>query len=124
MSGGNGRWTSETWTTQTINGVTQTKCIRKDSEVGIVLQSARILLTILKGNESVVYKLPDGTTRRTLNGVEQTAGSEPRAIEHVPRDHGYSAPQGPPPAYEGTVYPPPGQPQSSQPYREARSTGA
>ncbi|KIM68123.1 hypothetical protein SCLCIDRAFT_1209521 [Scleroderma citrinum Foug A] len=107
MSGGNGRWTSETWTTQTINGVTQTKCIRKDSE----------------GNESVIYKLPDGTVRRTLNGIEQTAGSEPRAIEHVPRDHGYSAPQGPPPPYEGTVYPPPGQPHSSQPYRDPHSSG-
>lgn len=34
-TGGNGRWTSEVWTTQTIDGVTQTKCVRKDSEVWI-----------------------------------------------------------------------------------------
>lgn len=74
---------------------------------------------ISKGNESVTYKLPDGTVRRTLNGVDQTgAGNTPRAIEHKPRDHGYPAPQGPPPPYDGPVYP---QPHSSQSHRDPRS---
>ncbi|KAL4062482.1 hypothetical protein V8B97DRAFT_1869842 [Scleroderma yunnanense] len=107
ISGGNGRWTSETWTTQTINGVTQSKCVRTDSE----------------GNESVIYKLPDGTVRRAVNGVEQPAGNEPRAIEQAPRAYDYAPPQGPPPPYEGAVYPPPGQPHASQPYRDPHSSG-
>lgn len=35
-TGGTGRrWVSESWTTSMVNGVTHTKCVRKDSEVSI-----------------------------------------------------------------------------------------
>ena len=33
--GTGGRWASESWTSSTVNGVSHTKCVRKDSEVGI-----------------------------------------------------------------------------------------
>lgn len=33
--GSGGRWVSESWTSSNVNGVTHTKCVRKDSEVGI-----------------------------------------------------------------------------------------
>lgn len=33
--GSGGRWVSESWTSSNINGVTHTKCVRRDSEVGI-----------------------------------------------------------------------------------------
>ncbi|KAG6335063.1 hypothetical protein ID866_4023 [Astraeus odoratus] len=107
LSGGNGRWTSESWTTQTVNGVTQTKCVRRDSE----------------GNESVLYKLPDGTVRHTVNGIEQPAGNEARTIEHVPRqdDRVVSQTLPPPPPYEAVVGMPSVQPHTPQPQRDGRS---
>ncbi|KAI5995664.1 hypothetical protein EDD15DRAFT_2195613 [Pisolithus albus] len=105
LSGGNGRWTSESWTTQTINGVTQTKCVRKDSE----------------GNEHILYKLPDGTVRRTVNGIEQPSGDDRRAIQSPPaRDGTFSQP---PPPYEVAVNaPPPVQPRGSHTTRDPRSS--
>ncbi|KAI6149706.1 hypothetical protein BKA82DRAFT_998016 [Pisolithus tinctorius] len=109
LSGGNGRWTSESWTTQTINGVTQTKCVRRDSE----------------GNEHVLYKLPDGTVRRTVNGIEQTSGDDRRAIDYTPsRNDPYSQPPPPPPPppYEAAVAAPPAQPRGPYSSRDPRSS--
>ncbi|KAI6038082.1 hypothetical protein EDC04DRAFT_3026346 [Pisolithus marmoratus] len=104
LSGGNGRWTSETWTTQTINGVTQTKCIRRDSE----------------GNENVLYKLPDGTVRRTMNGIEQPPVDDRRAIEHPStRNDAFSQP---PPPYEAAAGAPPVQPRAAYSSRDPRSS--
>lgn len=34
-AGSGGGWVSESWTSSTVNGVTHTKCVRKDSQVGI-----------------------------------------------------------------------------------------
>ncbi|KAI6164459.1 DnaJ domain-containing protein [Pisolithus thermaeus] len=104
LSGGNGRWTSETWTTQTINGVTQTKCVRKDSE----------------GNEHVIFKLPDGTVRRMVNGIEQPSGNDRQAIEYPSaRDSTYAQP---PPPYEAAAGAPPVQPRASHSPRDPRSS--
>ena len=40
-NGGNGgRWVSESWSSSTVNGVTHTKCVRKDSEVSIAFPTS------------------------------------------------------------------------------------
>ncbi|KIL00757.1 hypothetical protein PAXRUDRAFT_821339 [Paxillus rubicundulus Ve08.2h10] len=106
-SGSGGRpakWVSESWTTSTVNGVTNTKCVRRDSE----------------GNEHVKYKLPDGTERYTINGIEQLASQPPRALPPsgtsaphpaLPRHHPH--PTSIPPQTSDRVIPPP------PPYSEA-----
>ncbi|KAH0836588.1 hypothetical protein J3R83DRAFT_8288 [Lanmaoa asiatica] len=92
--GSGGRWVSESWTSSSINGMTHTKCVRKDSD----------------GNEHVTYRFPDGTERRTINGVEQSTSQPPRALLT-----GAPPPPAPPVSYPtqvATMPPPP-------PYSEA-----
>ncbi|KAG8220874.1 hypothetical protein J3R82DRAFT_2371 [Butyriboletus roseoflavus] len=88
--GSGGRWVSESWTSSNVNGVTHTKCVRKDSE----------------GNEHITYRFPDGTERRTINGVEQSTSQLQRALPP-------SAPPAPHPTHAVTIPPPP------PPYSEA-----
>ncbi|KAG9312911.1 hypothetical protein JVU11DRAFT_6344 [Chiua virens] len=90
--GNGGRWASESWSSSTVNGVTHTKCVRRDSE----------------GNEHVTHRYPDGTERRTINGIEQSASQPQRALPP-------SAPPAPPVSYPtraDSMPPPP-------PYSEA-----
>ncbi|KAF8845202.1 DnaJ-domain-containing protein [Paxillus ammoniavirescens] len=108
-SGNGGRavkWVSESWTTSSVNGVTQTKCVRRDSE----------------GNEHVKYKLPDGTERYLVNGIEQPASQPPRALlpsgTNAPRPappshYPHPTTSVPPPQTSDRVIPPP------PPYSEA-----
>ncbi|KAH7890700.1 hypothetical protein F5I97DRAFT_1800216 [Phlebopus sp. FC_14] len=77
-SGTGSRWVSESWTSSTVNGVTQSKCVRRDSD----------------GNEHVIYKLPDGSERRTINGIEQA----PSAVSAPGNDNRML-----PPPYEEAV---------------------
>lgn len=85
------RWISESYTTSTVNGVTHTKAVRKDSQ----------------GNEHVTYSFPDGTERRLINGVEQPSNSNPPPSHHNNRAIAAPPPsQDPPPPYD-TVIPPP-----------------
>ncbi|KAF8557757.1 DnaJ-domain-containing protein [Imleria badia] len=64
-NGGNGgRWISQSWSSSTVNGVTHTQSVRRDSQ----------------GNEHVTYRFPDGTERRTINGIEQSSSQPQRAI--------------------------------------------
>ncbi|KIJ62014.1 hypothetical protein HYDPIDRAFT_115184 [Hydnomerulius pinastri MD-312] len=101
-SGGDGRrWISKSWSSHTVNGVTHAKCVRRDSD----------------GNEHVIYKLPDGTERRTINGVEQPTSHPPRALlPNIP-----AAPMPPttsniPPAINASYAPPPTPPNTSNTY--------
>ncbi|OAX32809.1 DnaJ-domain-containing protein [Rhizopogon vinicolor AM-OR11-026] len=89
------KWISESHSTSTVNGVTYTKAVRRDSE----------------GNEHVTYSYPDGTKRRLINGIEQPSyGSIP-----PPPQHNYNAiappplvpTQGSPPPYDARSAPPP-----------------
>ncbi|KAG1746715.1 uncharacterized protein EDB91DRAFT_1118463 [Suillus paluster] len=76
------------YTTSTVNGVTQTKAVRRDSQ----------------GNEHVTYSYADGTERRLINGVEQPSHSIPRnnrAIAPPPSED-------PPPPYDAYSAPPAG----------------
>ncbi|KAH7929120.1 DnaJ-domain-containing protein [Leucogyrophana mollusca] len=67
--GGNGgRWVSESRTSRTVNGVTESKWTRRDSS----------------GNEHVTYTYPDGTERATVNGIEQPRSNE-RFIPPAPQ---------------------------------------
>ncbi|KAG1804532.1 DnaJ domain-containing protein [Suillus subaureus] len=85
------RWVSESYTTSTVNGVTHTKAVRRDSQ----------------GNEHVTYSFPDGTERRLINGVEQPSNSNPPPSHHNNRAIAAPPPsQDPPPPYD-TVIPPP-----------------
>ncbi|KAA1468835.1 DnaJ-domain-containing protein [Dentipellis sp. KUC8613] len=68
-----GGWTTESRMTRTINGVTESIWKRRDS----------------RGNEHVTYSYPDGHERYTINGVDQAAKDEPRALP----------PTAPPPTY-------------------------
>ncbi|TFY58204.1 hypothetical protein EVG20_g8243 [Dentipellis fragilis] len=68
-----GRWNTESRMTRTINGVTESIWKRRDS----------------RGNEHVTYSYPDGHERYTINGVDQAAMDEPRALP----------PTSPPPPY-------------------------
>lgn len=92
FSGGpNGsRWVSESYTTSTVNGVTHTKAVRRDSQ----------------GNEHVTYSFPDGTERRLINGVEQPSNSNPPPSHHNNRAIAAPPPSQDPPPYD-TVVPPP-----------------
>ncbi|TEB33143.1 DnaJ-domain-containing protein [Coprinellus micaceus] len=56
-----GRWVSESYMTQTINGVTQSVHTRRDAN----------------GDEHVTITTPDGRKAYTINGVEQQPGSLP-----------------------------------------------
>ncbi|KAJ3549733.1 hypothetical protein NMY22_g774 [Coprinellus aureogranulatus] len=54
-----GKWVSESYMTQSINGVTQTVHTRLDAD----------------GNEHVTRTFPDGRKSYTINGVEQSSGN-------------------------------------------------
>ncbi|KAG2070201.1 DnaJ-domain-containing protein [Suillus decipiens] len=91
--GSNGsRWVSESYTTSTVNGVTHTKAVRRDSQ----------------GNEHVTYSFPDGTKRRLINGVEQpsNANSNSPPSHHHNRAIAAPPPSQDPPPYEAHVPPP------------------
>ncbi|KAH7907266.1 DnaJ domain-containing protein [Hygrophoropsis aurantiaca] len=65
MSGNNGngmRWISESRSSRTVNGVTESKWIRKDSS----------------GNEHITYTYADGTQRTTINGIDQARADNGR----------------------------------------------
>ncbi|KIK48153.1 hypothetical protein CY34DRAFT_798537 [Suillus luteus UH-Slu-Lm8-n1] len=86
------RWVSESYTTSTVNGVTHTKAVRRDSQ----------------GNEHVTYSFPNGTERRLINGVEQTSNSNSVPSHHNNRAIAAPPPsQDPPPPYDAHVVPPP-----------------
>ncbi|KAG1907695.1 uncharacterized protein F5891DRAFT_996605 [Suillus fuscotomentosus] len=89
--GSNGsRWVSESYTTSTVNGVTHTKAVRRDSH----------------GNEHVTYSFPDGTERRLINGTEQPSNSPPLPSHHNNRAIAAPPPSQGPPPYEAHVPPP------------------
>lgn len=89
--GSNGsRWVSESYTTSTVNGVTHTKAVRRDSH----------------GNEHVTYSFPDGTERRLINGAEQPSNSNPLPSHHNNRAIAAPPPSQDPPPYEAYVPPP------------------
>jgi DnaJ family protein B protein 6 len=97
-NGGNGGgWISQSWTSSTVNGVTQTKSVRRDSQ----------------GNEHVTYRFPDGTERHTINGIEQSTSQPPRALPpSAPpappvSDLSQVDSMPPPPYYEAVAQPPP-----------------
>lgn len=86
------RWVSESYTTSTVNGVTHTKAVRRDSQ----------------GNEHVTYSFPNGTERRLINGVEQHSNSNPLPSHHNTRAIAAPPPsQDPPPPYDAHFVPPP-----------------
>ncbi|KAG2344092.1 DnaJ-domain-containing protein [Suillus weaverae] len=91
--GSNGsRWVSESYTTSTVNGVTHTKAVRRDSQ----------------GNEHVTYSFPDGTERRLINGVEQSSNSNPPPSHHNNRAIAAPPPsQDLPPPYDAHGFQPP-----------------
>ncbi|KAI9461477.1 hypothetical protein HD554DRAFT_2028232 [Boletus coccyginus] len=95
-NGGNGGWVSQSWTSSTVNGVTHTKSVHRDSQ----------------GNEHVTYRYPDGTERRTINGIEQSTSQPPRALpppSAPPVPLVSDRPQAdnmPPPYYEAAAQPP------------------
>ncbi|KAF9245300.1 DnaJ domain-containing protein [Melanogaster broomeanus] len=92
-----GNWVSESWTTSSVNGVTHTKCVRRDSE----------------GNEHVTYKLPDGTERYTLNAPPT----------YYPSQTGERVIPPPPPYSEAIAQPPVfGPSRSSRPYQNYPAT--
>ncbi|KAF5336177.1 hypothetical protein D9611_006336 [Ephemerocybe angulata] len=93
---GGGQWVSESYMTQSINGVTQTIQTRVDAQ----------------GNEHVTRTLPDGRETYTVNGVEQASptrslnGQEQRRIsasdkQRAPQpqlvEHNHIPPKIPPP---------------------------
>ncbi|KAG0709182.1 hypothetical protein DFH29DRAFT_218291 [Suillus ampliporus] len=83
------RWVSESYTTSTVNGVTHTKVVRRDSQ----------------GNEHVTYSYPDGTERRLINGVEQPSHSNPLPSRH--NNRAIAPPADDPPPYDAHSAPPP-----------------
>lgn len=86
------RWVSESYTTSTVNGVTHTKAVRRDSQ----------------GNEHVTYSFPNGTERRLINGVEQPSNPNPLPSHHNTRAIAAPPPsQDPPPPYDAHFVPPP-----------------
>ncbi|KAG1869540.1 hypothetical protein F4604DRAFT_1773811 [Suillus subluteus] len=95
------RWVSESHTTSTVNGVTHSKAVRRDSQ----------------GNEHVTYSFPDGTERRLINGVEQSNSNPPPS--HHNRAIAAPPPSQDPPPYD-TVIPPPA-PRSTRSLRSIHS---
>lgn len=88
-------WVSQSYTSATINGVTHTKAVRRDSQ----------------GNEYITYSYSDGTERRLINGVEQPSHSNSPPSNHNNRAITAAPPpppsQDPPPPYDAHFVPAP-----------------
>ncbi|KIK61606.1 hypothetical protein GYMLUDRAFT_42618 [Collybiopsis luxurians FD-317 M1] len=87
FGGGDGRWTSESTISQTVNGVTYTTHKRRDWE----------------GNEHVTRIYPDGHKVVTINGVEQH--DQGRIPPPPPPPTNNYLPSGPPPPYSASPGP-------------------
>ena len=97
---------SESRTTRTINGVTETILKRRDVDVTYSghFPSQYMLMIYFKGNEHVTHFSPDGQERYFLNGVDQSShGASNRAIPPAPAER--SLP--PPPPIDRSIPPPP-----------------
>ena len=108
-----GNWAAESYSTTTINGVTESIHKTRDwnvrprtSNLVPFISPMHVVFTRFQGNEHVTRTYPDGRTIRTINGVEQPSGPMGR-LPQAPQYERPSRPWSPatlppPPPYEST----------------------
>jgi len=106
-----GNWTSESYSTTTVNGATESIHKRRDfnvrprtSNLVSFISLINVASTCFQGNEHVTRTYADGRTIRTINGVEQPSGPmgrPPQSLQYEQPSRPWSATP-PPPPYENT----------------------